>query len=80
MSVSVRGVLVCYRCTQTGPITAEWTYWDSRGQARQARAELTPCGPLCIGVHAVVGVGRGPDRKRKSSFRASATAERRLSP
>ena len=54
--MSARGVLVCYRSTDTGPIAAEWTYWDSTGQARQAEIELTPCGPLCISVHTVVRV------------------------
>ncbi|MEE2853509.1 MAG: hypothetical protein VX424_12770 [Actinomycetota bacterium] len=54
--MSVRAALVCYRRTQTGPITVEWTYWDTTGQARQAEAELTPCGPLCIGVHTVARV------------------------
>lgn len=50
-----RAALVCHSSTQTGPVT-EWTYWDSNGQARQAEAKLTPCGPLCIGVHTVVRV------------------------
>jgi hypothetical protein len=62
--VSVRGVLVCYRSIPTGLITAEWTYWDSREQARQAEAELAPCGPLCIGVHSVVRVGLSPTPSR----------------
>lgn len=57
--MTVVGVLVCYRATRTGPITVEWTYWDSREQARQVEAELTPCGPLCIAVHAVVSVEVG---------------------
>lgn len=56
--------LVCHRSTQTGPITVEATYWETTEQARQAEAELTPCGPFCIGVHSVVRLDRGPDRKR----------------
>ena len=32
------------------------TYWDNAGQARQAETELTPCGPLCVGVHSIVRV------------------------
>lgn len=59
--MSARAVLVCY-CEP--PSTAEWTYWDSTGQARQAEAELTPCGPLCIGVHSVVQVDLVPDTAR----------------
>lgn len=62
--MSARAALVCHRSTETGPITVEWTYWESTRQARQAEAELTPCGPLCIGVHSVVRLNRGPDRKR----------------
>ncbi|WP_374025598.1 hypothetical protein [Mycobacterium sp. HNNTM2301] len=30
------------------------TYWPTREDARQAEAELTPCGPRCGGVHTVV--------------------------
>lgn len=30
------------------------TYWPTREEARQAEAELTPCGPRCGGVHTVV--------------------------
>ncbi|BBX02266.1 hypothetical protein [Mycolicibacterium moriokaense] len=54
--MSVRGVLVCYRSTDTGPIAAEWTYWDSPEEARRAEAELTPCSELCCRTHSVVGV------------------------
>lgn len=49
-------MLVCHRSTETGPVTVEATYWDSSGQALQAEAKLTSCGPLCIGVHSVVRV------------------------
>lgn len=60
--MSARAALVCHRSIETGPITAEWTYWDTTGQARQAEAELTPCGPLCVEVHTVVRVDVGePD-------------------
>jgi len=59
-----RAALICHRSTQTGPITAEWTYWESREQARQAEAQLTPCGPLCIGVHSVVRLGLLPEPRR----------------
>lgn len=65
--MSVCAALVCHRSTQTGPITAEWTYWDSSRQARQAEAELTPCGPLCVAVHTVVRLDREPDRRRRIS-------------
>jgi hypothetical protein len=56
---SWRAALVCYHNPPSGPISVEWTYWDTRVQARQAEAELTPCGPLCIGVHSVVRVEVG---------------------
>lgn len=65
--MTVLGVLVCHRGTQDGPITAEWTYWDTAGQARQARAELTPCGPLCIGVHSVARLD--PRDRRRTACR-----------
>ncbi|WP_156746904.1 hypothetical protein [Mycobacterium sp. E2733] len=51
--MSVRAALVCHR---NPPSSIEWTYWDSIGQAHLAESELTPCGPLCIGVHSVVRV------------------------
>lgn len=55
-SVSAVAALVCHRSNHAGPITVEFTYWDTTGQARQAEAELTPCGPLCMGVHSIVRV------------------------
>jgi hypothetical protein len=61
-----RAALICYRSTRTGPITVEWTYWDSTGQARQAQAELTPCGPLCVGVHSVVRLDLEPEPRRRA--------------
>ena len=64
--MSARVALVCHRSTQTGPITAEWTYWDTTGQARQAEAELTPCGRFCIGVHSVARLDLEPDRRRSA--------------
>lgn len=72
--MSVLGALICHRCNEIGPITAEWTYWDTTGQARQAEAELTPCGPLCIGVHSIVRLDRGADPRRPTSLRTRATA------
>lgn len=62
--MSVRGVLVCYRSTDIGPTTAEWTFWHSIGQAREGEADLTPCGPLCIGVHSVVRVDLAAPARR----------------
>ncbi len=59
-----RAALVCHRATRTGPITAEWTYWDTCEQARQAEAEPTPCSPLCVGVHSVVRVEAHDGRTR----------------
>jgi hypothetical protein len=46
-------------------MSVEWTYWDSREQARQAEAELTPCGSQCIGVHSVVRLDGVPDPRRR---------------
>lgn len=48
-------VLVCYH-DNGHKVSAEWTYWVSREQAEQARDHLTPCGPRCIGAHAVAGL------------------------
>lgn len=62
-SPPVAGALVCFRGPSAG-YQAEWTYWDSIEQAREAEAELTPCGPLCSEVHSAVRVP-SPDRKRR---------------
>lgn len=70
--MSVRAALVCYRRTQIGPITVEWTYWESREQARQAEDQLTPCGPLCIGVHSVVCVPDPTHRPSRARTRSRA--------
>lgn len=61
----MRVVLVCHRSSQIGPVAAEWTYWDSREQAHQAEAELTPCGPLCVGVHSVVSLDSLAEPRRR---------------
>lgn len=62
---SGRAALVCHRSTPTGPTTAEWTLWTTTGLARQAEAELTPCGPLCVDVHSVVRLDLEPDPRRR---------------
>lgn len=71
--MTVRAALVCYHAPPDGAYTAEWTYWDSREQARQAEAELTPCGPLCIGVHSVVRVDATSEPKRRADRRQPVT-------
>lgn len=68
-----RVALVCHRRTLTGPVTVEATYWDSVEQARQAEAELSPCSPLCVGVHSVVRVDLEPDSTRGLSSRTRTT-------
>ncbi|OBG00704.1 hypothetical protein A5773_04240 [Mycobacterium sp. 852014-52450_SCH5900713] len=45
-----RYALICHDPEGRGAAT----YWDSREEARQAEAELAPCGPRCGGVHTVV--------------------------
>lgn len=72
-SPSVCGVLVCHRGPSAG-YQAEWTYWDSIAQAREAEAELTPCGPLCGGVHSVARLDLEPDRRRRPSLRTRTTS------
>lgn len=63
-------VLVCYRgCPQNGPTAGEFTYWDDAGQAGQAEAELTPCGPRCIGVHTIARLDLLPDPRRRSGYK-----------
>jgi hypothetical protein len=65
--MTVQGVLVCHRATESGPHNAEWTYWPTIEEARQAEEALTPCGPYCIGCHSVVSVDVGaPPRVRRS--------------
>ncbi|MGE2689988.1 hypothetical protein [Mycobacterium sp. GA-1285] len=71
-SPPVAGVLVCHRGPSAG-YQAEWTYWDSIAQAREAEAELTPCGTLCIGVHSVARLV-GLDRRRRPSLRTRTTS------
>jgi hypothetical protein len=56
--VAARAALVCHRGPSYQP---EWTYWDSIEQARQARTELGPCGPLCIEVHTAVRIPNAPN-------------------
>lgn len=73
--MSARAALVCHRSTQTGHIAVEWTWWNSIKEARQAEAELTLCGPLCIGVHSVVNLAGAPDPRRRTS-RTGTMAER----
>jgi hypothetical protein len=72
--MSVRAVLVCYRYH---PNSAEWTYWDSREQAREANAELAApwCGPACIGFHSAVSVYVEPDPRRRAGQKSLAARE-----
>jgi hypothetical protein len=65
---TLRAALICFRDTGSGAISIEWTYWDTREQARQAEAELTPCCPQCISVHSVVRVDLAPAPPLKSSL------------
>lgn len=46
-----RFALICHDPEGRG---VQATYWDSREEARQAEAELTPCGPRCGGLHTIV--------------------------
>ncbi|MCV7377951.1 hypothetical protein BST11_21070 [Mycobacterium alsense] len=48
-----RVALICHYVEGRG---IEVTYWPSSDEARQALAELTPCGPRCIDVHTVVNI------------------------
>jgi hypothetical protein len=48
---------VCYReGGANGLPSIEFTYWDTREQAEQALAELTPCSRRCVGIHSAVAV------------------------
>jgi hypothetical protein len=69
-----RAALVCYHNPPSGPMSVEWTYWDSRKEARQAAAELTPCGPLCIGVHSAVRLDLMPEPRRRAGRHRPLTA------
>lgn len=67
MTVIAVAALVCHG-GPSASYQAEWTYWDSIQQAREAEAELTPCGPSCIEVHSCVLVDVGaPPRPRRSA-------------
>lgn len=65
-SPPVRAVLVCYRGGESGGFTAEFTSWESVEEARVVEAELTPCSPLCIGVHSVVKLGGEQEPRRRA--------------
>lgn len=71
-----RAALVCYR-DHGRVVDAEWTIWNSREQAEQARAELAPCGPYCIGVHSIVAIGHettGPLSRHREVARTRSRA------
>ncbi|MGV0740331.1 hypothetical protein ABQF35_28630 [Mycobacterium syngnathidarum] len=53
-----RAALVCHRASESEPHNAEWTYWSTIDEARQAEEALTPCGPRCLRIHTVVRVDR----------------------
>lgn len=69
-----RAALICYHNPPSGPLRGEWTYWDSREQARQDEAELTPCGLQCVGVHSVVRLDSPPEPRRRASRGRPVTA------
>ncbi len=74
-------VLVCHRSDQTGPVAAEWTYWDTTEQAQQAQTELTPCSPRCTGIHTIARLNLEPDPRRRPSLRTGTpVGERRPTP
>ncbi len=70
-----RFVLVCYH-DNGHKISAEWTYWPNREQAEQARDQLTPCGPRCLGVHAVAATGREIDTATTTPTSGDSTSAR----
>jgi hypothetical protein len=71
-AVSVRAVLVCHRGQSTA-YSDEWTFWADIEEARQAEAELAPCGPQC-GVHIVVRLDLEPDPLRWLPSRTRTTS------
>lgn len=72
--MNARAALVCYR-GESGGFTAEFTYWDSVEEARQAEVELGhPCGPLCGETHSVVRLDLDPEPKRRRSLRTRTTS------
>ena len=57
----MRFALICHSDPDAVAVPrVEFTYWDTRAQAQQALAELTPCGWRCVGVHTVVAVDMAP--------------------
>ena len=75
--MTARAALVCYRSTEKGPITAEFTYWADVEEARQAETELTPCGALCAGIHTVACLDVEVQPRRKLSLIAGVPDGRR---
>lgn len=53
---AAHAVLVCHHDRPAHHPRAEWTYWHTVEQAREALAELTPCGRRCVGVHTVARI------------------------
>jgi hypothetical protein len=66
MSASVQqhacAVLVCHPDPSVSG-TAEFTFWADLAEARQARDELTPCGPLCAGAHSIARLDLEPNSR-----------------
>jgi hypothetical protein len=67
--VTARAALVCHRITETGSISAEFTYWADTDEAGQAEAELSPCGPLCVDIHTVVRLDTEAEPRRRPSLK-----------
>jgi hypothetical protein len=59
-SQHARAVLVCHPDPSVSG-SAEFTFWADVEEARQARDELTPCGPLCAGAHSVARLDLEPN-------------------
>lgn len=72
-----RGVLVCHRGPNAA-YSAEWTYWDSIEQAREAETEFAQpcCGPLCIGIHTAVRLHAQPEPRRRPTTPTTTTRTR----
>lgn len=78
-SFPARAGLVCHPDPSVSG-SAEFTYWADVDEARQAEAELTPCGPQCIGVHTIARLDTGPEPRRRSGRSQPLTAESALIP
>ncbi len=64
--VTALAALVCHPDPSMSG-SAEFTFWADLREARHAEAELTPCGPHCIGSHTAVRLSAELEPRRRTT-------------